>query len=63
MISITKHLQGILQRAAQKAMPELKDLLQVTPEKNKDWDYVCPSAIKLFNMHKKTGSFGFKTCC
>lgn len=62
MISITKHLQGILQRAAQKAMPELKDLLAVTPEKNKDWDYVCPSAIKLFNMHKKAGSFGFKSC-
>ena len=44
-------------------MPELQDLIVVTPEKNKDYDYVCPSAIKLFNMHKKKGSFGFSTCC
>merc|ERR1719464_199876 len=62
MISITKHLQNILQRAAKKAMPELIDPIVVTPEKNKDWDYVSPSAIKFFNMHKKKGSFGFGTC-
>ena len=34
----------------------------MTPEKNKDWEYVCPSAMKFFNMHKKKGSFGFPTC-
>ena len=43
-------------------MPGLTDSILVTPEKNKPWDYVSPSAIKLFNMHKKKGSFGFKTC-
>ena len=62
MISIPKHLATILQRAAQRAMPELKDAIQVTPEKNKAWEYVCPSAMKLFNMHKKNGSFGFESC-
>ena len=29
----------------------------VTPEKNKDWDYVSPSAMKLFNMYKKITNF------
>ena len=43
-------------------MPELTEFVVVTPEKNKEWDYVCPSAIKFFNMYKKKGSLGFKTC-
>ena len=62
MISIQKHLQKILQQGALKALPGLTDAMVVTPEKNKDWDYVSPSAMKLFNMYKKKGSFGFKTC-
>lgn len=62
MISIPKHLQTILQRAAVTAMPELKDPCVVTPERSKDWEYVSPSAMKFFNMHKKKGSFGFATC-
>ena len=62
MISIPKHLAGILQRAAQSAMPGLSDAIAVTPEKNKAWEYVSPSAMKIFNMHKKKGSFGFATC-
>mmetsp|Transcript_35142 Transcript_35142/g.46281 ORF Transcript_35142/g.46281 Transcript_35142/m.46281 type:complete len:90 (+) Transcript_35142:1-270(+) len=62
MISIPKQLSSILQRAAQRAMPGLTDPIAVTPEKNKDWEYVSPSAMKFFNMHKKKGSFGFATC-
>ena len=62
MISIPKHLAGILQRAAQSAMPGLADAIAVTPEKNKAWEYVSPSAMKIFNMHKKKGSYGFATC-
>ena len=34
----------------------------MTPERNKEWDYTCPSAMKIYNMSKKTGSFGFATC-
>lgn len=34
----------------------------MTPEKKENWDYVCPSAMKFFNMHKKKGSFGFANC-
>jgi arginyl-tRNA synthetase len=36
--------------------------MAVTPERNKEWDYTSPSAIKIFNMSKKQGSFGFPTC-
>ena len=62
MISIPKHLQKILGNAAKRAMPELKDPIVVQAERNKEWDYVCPSAMKFFNMYKKTGSFGFPSC-
>lgn len=62
MISVQKHLQNILNRAAVRAMPELKEQCDVTPEKKENWDYVSPSAMKFFNMHKKKGSFGFATC-
>jgi len=62
MISIPKHLASIIQSAAKRAMPELTDPVSVTPEKNKDWEYVSPSAMKFYNMHKKKGAFGFATC-
>ena len=62
MISIPKHLASILQKAAVQAMPGLTDPVAVTPEKNKQWEYVSPSAMKLFNMHKKKGAFGYATC-
>ncbi len=62
MISIPKHLSTLLQKAAMKAMPALTEKITVTPERNKDWDYTCPSAMKIYNMTKKTGSFGFATC-
>lgn len=62
MISIPKHISKILGKAASKAMPALTEKLIVTPERNKDWDYTCPSAIKIFNMSKKQGSYGFATC-
>lgn len=62
MISIPKHLAIILNKAAKSAMPELAERMVVQAEKNKDWDYVSPTAIKIFNMSKKTGSYGFPTC-
>ena len=62
MISIPKHLAGIIQRATQRAIPELTDPVAVTAEKNKEWEYVSPSAIKFYNMHKKKGAFGFASC-
>lgn len=43
-------------------MPELTEAVSVTAEKNKAWEYVSPSAMKLFNMSKKTGSYGFANC-
>ena len=36
--------------------------MAVTAERNKEWDYTSPSTIKIFNMSKKQGSFGFPTC-
>ena len=62
MISIPKHLSTILTRAAIKAMPALTEKITVTPERNKEWDYTCPSAMKIYNMTKKNGSFCFATC-
>ena len=62
MISIPKHLQGILQRAAQAALPGLSDQVVVQPERNKDWHYVSPSAISFFNKDKKAQKFGFSSC-
>jgi hypothetical protein len=43
-------------------MPGLIEKIAVTPERNNNWDYTCPSAIKIYNMYKKSGSFGFPTC-
>ena len=62
MISVPRHLQTIITRAAQKAMPGLTEPIIVQAEKNKEWDYVCPSAMKFYNQFKKQGSFGFSTC-
>jgi len=62
MISIPKHLQSILQKAAASAMPELKEALSVNVEKQGSWDYQCPSAMQFFNKFKKQGSFGFASC-
>lgn len=62
MISLPKHLSSLIGKSALMAMPGLSEKIQVTPERNKEWDYTCPSAIKIFNMTKKTGSYGFATC-
>ena len=62
MISIPKHLSTLLGKAAVKAMPTLAEKVTVTAERNKEWDYTCPSAMKVYNMTKKQGSFGFATC-
>jgi hypothetical protein len=62
MISIPKHLSQIISKAAIRAMPELSEKITITPEKGKDWEYVCPSSISIFNKFKKTGSYGFASC-
>ena len=62
MVSIPSKLAAIIRKAAMIACPGLIDPVSVTPEKNKDWEYVCPSAMKFYNMHKKKGSFGFANC-
>lgn len=62
MLSLPKHISSILNRAAVRAIPELKELLKVDAERKEAWDYSSPSAIKIFNMSRKTGSFGFSTC-
>jgi arginyl-tRNA synthetase len=62
MISIPKHIQHIIQKAATAAMPELGEAVQIVPQKNEEWDYQCASAMQFFNKYKKNGSFGFATC-
>lgn len=43
-------------------MPELQELMHVECEHNKEWEYKSASAMKIFNMHKKKGAFGFECC-
>jgi hypothetical protein len=62
MISIQKHLQEIVQVAAEKACPGLDNEVIVMFQKNKDYQYDCPSAMKFYNTYKKTGCFGYATC-
>lgn len=62
MISIPKHLTKIISKSAVRAMPELVEKITITAEKGKDWEYVCPSSISIFNKFKKQGSFGFASC-
>jgi hypothetical protein len=60
---VPRHLSRILQNAAIKAMPALQDQMAVTQAKEADdFAYASPTVIKLFNMHKKSGSFGFASC-
>jgi hypothetical protein len=62
MITITKRLGRIMQTAAHKACPGATDPVQITVEKKPEADFVCPTAMKYFNMTKKTGSYGFASC-
>ena len=62
MISLPKTISKQLLAAAVKAMPELNEKIAVTPDKGKEWEYVCPSIITVFNKYKKQGSFGFGSC-
>jgi len=62
MISIPRHLQELMQKAALAAIPELKDQVSVVSQRNEAWDYQSPSAMQIFNKNKKQGSFGFKSC-
>ena len=62
MISLPKHIAKVINRSALKAIPDLKEPLICTADRNKDWEYSSPSIIKIFNMSKKQGSFGFPTC-
>lgn len=59
MQSILKHVEGLLRKAI-----KLKLGLDTDPGITRSahiGDYSCPAAIKLFNMHKKTGSFDCKS--
>jgi len=62
MISLPKSLSQLIGKAALRTMPGLTEKMTVTPERNKDWDYTSPSAIKIYNMTKKSGSYGYPTC-
>ena len=56
MQSILKHVERLLRNAI-----KVKLAVEVDPGVTRSshiGDYSCPAAIKLFNQHKKTGSFG-----
>lgn len=62
MLSLPKHIANIINKAAVRAIPTLAERFKVDPEKKEAWDYSSPTAIKIFNMSKKQGSFGFASC-
>jgi hypothetical protein len=51
-----------LQRAAQEAIPGLAAEVSVVPESKNNYHYASPSAMKFFNMQKKTGVVTHQTC-
>lgn len=59
MQSFGKLIQGLLTAAIKNSLGV--DLQAEVAVSQQMGDYKCASAIKLFNMHKKTGSFGCAT--
>jgi arginyl-tRNA synthetase len=51
-----------MQSAAHRACAGATEPVQITVEKKPEADFVCPTAMKYFNMNKKTGSFGYNSC-
>lgn len=62
MINIGKHLSDIITEAVQAKIPEIKEKFVINSEKDKEWQYATPSAIKIFNMFKKKGGLGCANC-
>jgi arginyl-tRNA synthetase len=62
MINIAKHLSDIITEAVQSQIPEIKEKFVINSEKDKEWQYATPSAIKIFNMFKKKGGLGCANC-
>lgn len=62
MYSLSKHLSALLTKSIQEAMPEITIPIAINSDKNKEWHYSTPSAIKIFNMNKKNPDFGYATC-
>lgn len=62
MINIAKHLSDIITQAVQVQFPEVKEQFVINSEKDKEWQYATPTAIKLWNMHKKKGGLGCESC-
>jgi hypothetical protein len=59
MQSFGKIVQGLLTAAIKNSLGV--DMLAEVAVSQQMGDYKCATAIKLFNMHKKTGSFGCAT--
>jgi len=62
MINIAKHLSNIISEAVHEKIPEITEKFVINSEKDKDWHYATPSAIKIFNMFKKKGGLGCENC-
>lgn len=63
MVLIPEMIQQFLQKAAEEALPGLKEEIRIeVAQKAQEHDYQTSAAMMLFNKYKKQGSFGYKTC-
>lgn len=62
MLNIAKHLSDIISTAVQDHIPDIKETFIINSEKDKDWHYATPTAIKIWNMVKKKGGLGCANC-
>lgn len=62
MINISKHLSQIISQAVHDNIPEIDEQFIINSEKDKEWQYATPTAIKIWNSVKQKGGLGFNSC-
>ena len=62
MLNISNHLSDTLTSTVQEQIPAVTERFQINSEKDLTWDYSSPTAIKVFNMNRKSGALGVTTC-
>jgi arginyl-tRNA synthetase len=62
MLNIAKYLSDIISEAVQDHIPDIKEKFMINSEKDKEWQYATPTAIKIWNMVKKKGGLGCENC-
>jgi len=62
MLSLPKQISHVAPKRCRESIARPPGEDGSDSKRNKEWDYTSPSAIKIYNMSKKQGSFGHATC-